>query len=164
MTRVGKFGALFASIPTSILAAVYCILFIYVGLGGLNLLSYCDLNNFRSRFILSFSLFMGFSIPHYAVEYGLLRTKIRWFNDVVNVPFSSGAFVSCILAIFLDFVLLRRSDGHNQRDQNSNWWDQFTSRRADSRIADNQRDRNSNWWARFTSRRADSRIAESLPL
>ncbi|KAI5437121.1 Nucleobase-ascorbate transporter 6, variant 2 [Lathyrus oleraceus] len=98
----GKFGALFASIPASIVAAVYCILFAYVGSGGLGLLQFCNLNSFRGKFILGFSIFMGLSIPQYFVEYGPVRTHARWFNDVVSVPFSSGVFVAGLLAIHLD--------------------------------------------------------------
>jgi len=31
MSRVGKFGAVFASIPAPIVAALYCLFFAYVG-------------------------------------------------------------------------------------------------------------------------------------
>ncbi|XP_058776696.1 nucleobase-ascorbate transporter 7-like [Vicia villosa] len=129
----GKFGALFASIPASIFAALYCISFAYVGSGGLGLLQFCNLNSFRGKFILGFSIFMGFSIPQYFVEYGPMRTRARLFNDMVNVPFSSGAFVAGLLAVVLDSVLLRRSDSRTHRDRGMHWWDRFTSMGADSR-------------------------------
>ncbi|KAI5437123.1 Nucleobase-ascorbate transporter 6, variant 4 [Lathyrus oleraceus] len=129
----GKFGALFASIPASIVAAVYCILFAYVGSGGLGLLQFCNLNSFRGKFILGFSIFMGLSIPQYFVEYGPVRTHARWFNDVVSVPFSSGVFVAGLLAVLLDSILMRRSDRHIHTDRGMHWWDRFTSMRADRR-------------------------------
>ncbi|XP_058775033.1 nucleobase-ascorbate transporter 6-like [Vicia villosa] len=132
----GKFGALFASIPASIYAALYCISFAYVGSGGLDLLQFCNLNSFRGKFIMGFSIFMGFSIPQYFVEYGPVRTRARWFNDVVSIPFSSGAFVAGLLAVFLDSVLLRRSDSRFHRDRGMQWLDRFTSMRGDSRSAE----------------------------
>ncbi|XP_058775046.1 nucleobase-ascorbate transporter 7-like [Vicia villosa] len=137
----GKFGALFASIPASIYAALYCISFAYVGPGGLDLLQFCNLNSFRGKFIMGFSIFMGFSTPQYFVEHGpgkhgVSHTRVRWFNDVVSIPFSSGAFVAGLFAVFLDSVLLRRNDSRVHRDRDMQWWDRFTSMRGDSRSAD----------------------------
>ncbi|KAF2536958.1 hypothetical protein F2Q70_00000518 [Brassica cretica] len=52
---LGKFGAVFASIPAPIIAALYCLFFAYVGAGGLSFLQFCNLNSFRTKFILGFS-------------------------------------------------------------------------------------------------------------
>lgn len=38
---------------------------------GLGFLQFCNLNSFRTKFILGFSIFMGFSIPQYLEEYQL---------------------------------------------------------------------------------------------
>ncbi|WOH05248.1 hypothetical protein DCAR_0624662 [Daucus carota subsp. sativus] len=65
LTRVGKFGAVFASIPSPIFAALYCLFFAYVGAAGVSFLQFCNLNSFRTKFILGFSVFLGFSIPQY---------------------------------------------------------------------------------------------------
>ncbi|XVE52972.1 hypothetical protein DITRI_Ditri02bG0167300 [Diplodiscus trichospermus] len=135
---VGKFGALFASIPAPIIAALNCIFYAYVGAGGISFLddesdnpsflddepdnecdNECDnpsflndksynLKSFRTKSILGFSVFMGLSVPHYFNEYitfngrGPAHTGARWFDDIVNVPFSSGAFVSGCVSYFLD--------------------------------------------------------------
>ncbi|KAA0061379.1 Xan_ur_permease domain-containing protein [Cucumis melo var. makuwa] len=64
----GKFGALFASIPLPIIAALYCVFFGYVS-SGLGFLQFCNLNSFRTKFILGTSFFLGFSIPQYFREY-----------------------------------------------------------------------------------------------
>lgn len=114
---LGKFGAVFASIPAPIFAALYCLFFAYVGMfletsflvwnrewvflrfkwiiisgaGGLSLLQFCNLNSFRTKFILGFSVFMGLSIPQYFNEYtainkyGPVHTKARWVNKKTNI-------------------------------------------------------------------------------
>ncbi|PPS14884.1 hypothetical protein GOBAR_AA05686 [Gossypium barbadense] len=111
---LGKFGAVFASIPAPIIAALYCLFFAYVGAGGLSFLQFCNLNSFRTKFILGFSVFMGLSVPQYFNEYtaingyGPVHTGARWFNDIVNVPLSSEAFVAGCLAYFLDNTLHRK--------------------------------------------------------
>lgn len=60
---LGKFEAVFASIPPSIIAALYRLFFAYVGAGGLSSLQFCNLNSFRTKFILGFSMFLVLSIP-----------------------------------------------------------------------------------------------------
>ncbi|KAK9060266.1 hypothetical protein SSX86_020970 [Deinandra increscens subsp. villosa] len=87
---LGKFGAVFASIPAPIVAALYCLFFAYVGSAGLGFLQFCNLNSFRVKFILGFSIFMGLSIPQYFNEYAAIRsygpvhTKARWCVVVVR--------------------------------------------------------------------------------
>ncbi|GJN40370.1 hypothetical protein PR202_gb29577 [Eleusine coracana subsp. coracana] len=138
---LGKFGAIFASIPLPIFAALYCIFFAYVGACGLSFLQFCNLNSFRTKFILGFSLFMGLSVPQYFNEYtsvaadnhlhGLL-TVLRQFNDMINVPFSSKPFVAALVAFFLDNTI-HRHDGAVRRDRGYHWWDKFRSFKTDSR-------------------------------
>ncbi|KAG6422196.1 hypothetical protein SASPL_118760 [Salvia splendens] len=134
---LGKFGAVFASIPAPIVAALYCLFFAYVGAVGVSFLQFCNLNSFRTKFILGFSIFLGFSIPQYFNEYtaiqgfGPVHTSGRWFNDIINVPFSSEAFVAGILAYFLDNTLHR--DREVRKDRGKHWWDKFRSYKTDMR-------------------------------
>ncbi|KAK9750984.1 hypothetical protein RND81_02G234000 [Saponaria officinalis] len=134
----GKFGAVFASIPAPMVAALYCLFFAYVGSAGLGFLQFCNLNCFRTKFILGFSVFLGLSIPQYFKQYlalnnyGPVHTHARWFNDMVNVPFSSEPFVAGILAVFLD-VTLRTKDAASRRDRGAVWWDRFRSFKSDTR-------------------------------
>ncbi|XP_022134778.1 nucleobase-ascorbate transporter 6 [Momordica charantia] len=135
---LGKFGAVFASIPAPIVAALYCLFFAYVGMGGLAYLQFCNLNSFRTKFILGFSIFLGLSVPQYFNEYtaingfGPVHTKARWFNDMVNVPFSSEPFVAGIVAYFLDNTL-HKKDGAIRKDRGKHWWDKFRSFKGDTR-------------------------------
>ncbi|XP_010475923.1 PREDICTED: nucleobase-ascorbate transporter 8 [Camelina sativa] len=138
---LGKFGAIFASIPAPIIAALYCLFFSYVGAGGLSLLQFCNLNSFRTKFILGFSIFMGLSIPQYFYQYtivhhyGPVHTSATWFNIIINVPFSSKAFVSGILAFFLDMTLPPK-DKTTKKDRGSQWWKRFRSFKTDNRSAE----------------------------
>ncbi|AEE28592.1 nucleobase-ascorbate transporter 8 [Arabidopsis thaliana] len=135
---LGKFGAIFASIPAPIVAALYCLFFSYVGAGGLSLIQFCNLNSFRTKFILGFSIFMGLSIPQYFYQYttletyGPVRTSATWFNNIINVPFSSKAFVSGILAFFLDTTLPPK-DKTTKKDRGLVWWKRFKSFQSDNR-------------------------------
>ncbi|XXG56853.1 hypothetical protein AAC387_Pa03g4163 [Persea americana] len=135
---LGKFGAVFASIPLPIFAALYCIFFGYVASAGLGFLQFCNLNSFRTKFILGFAFFMGLSVPQYFNEfasvagYGPVHTGARWFNDIVNVIFSSPATVAAIIAYFLDATLLRH-DSATRRDRGWHWWERFRSFKSDTR-------------------------------
>ncbi|KAH9617659.1 hypothetical protein KSS87_004724 [Heliosperma pusillum] len=111
---------------------------IEVGSVGLSFLQFCNLNSFRTKFILGFSIFLGLSIPQYFNEYeainkyGPVHTRATWFNDMVNVPFSSEAFVAGLVAYFLDNTL-HRKDGSVRKDRGKHWWDKFRSYKGDSR-------------------------------
>ncbi|KAK4375638.1 hypothetical protein RND71_006315 [Anisodus tanguticus] len=135
---LGKFGAVFASIPAPIVAALYCLFFAYVGARGLGFIQFCNLNSFRTKFILGFSIFLGLSIPQYFNEYtavagyGPFHTHARWFNDMVNVPFQSKAFVVGMVAFFLDNTM-HKKDGQTRKDRGKHWWDKFKSFKTDTR-------------------------------
>ncbi|XP_004292763.1 PREDICTED: putative nucleobase-ascorbate transporter 10 [Fragaria vesca subsp. vesca] len=122
----GKFGALFSSIPMPIIAALYCILFGYVSSAGLGFLQFCNLNSFRTKFILGFSFFMGISVPQYFREYRLGHNHCgpRWFNDVVTVTFMSHTLVAALVALIFDCSLSRENDA-TRKDSGLNWWAKF---------------------------------------
>lgn len=122
----GKFGAIFASIPLPITAALYCIFFGCVSSVGLGHLQFCNLNSFRTKFILGFSFSMGLSLPQFfrehwvATNHGPVHTHSRWFDNMVSVAFMSHASVAVIIALVLDCTLARVKD-ENGKD----WWEKF---------------------------------------
>ncbi|KAG4932707.1 hypothetical protein JHK87_046709 [Glycine soja] len=113
---LGKFGAVFASIPPPIVAALYCLFFAYVG----------------------YSIFIGLSVSQYFNEYtaingyGPVHTKARWFNDIINVPFQSKAFVAGCVAYFLDNTL-HKKEAAIRKDRGKHWWDKYRSFKTDTR-------------------------------
>ncbi|KAH7516420.1 hypothetical protein FEM48_Zijuj10G0133400 [Ziziphus jujuba var. spinosa] len=80
---------------------------------------------------------MRFLIPQYFNEYtvvngyGPVHIEARWFNDMINVLFSSEPFVAGMLAIFLD-IILHKKDSATRKDRGMHWWDRFHSFKTDT--------------------------------
>ncbi|KAK6133537.1 hypothetical protein DH2020_032666 [Rehmannia glutinosa] len=133
---LGKFGALFASIPFTIFAALYCVMFGLVASVGLSFLQFTNMNSMRNLFITGVSLFLGFSIPKYFREYtvaahhGPAHTKAGWFNDFLNTIFSSSPTVAFIVAVFMDNTLDYKDSA---KDRGMPWWFKFRTFKGDSR-------------------------------
>ncbi|XP_062199817.1 nucleobase-ascorbate transporter 2-like isoform X1 [Phragmites australis] len=135
-SMLGKFGALFASIPFTIFAAVYCVMFGIVAAVGLSFMQFTNMNSMRNLFIIGVSLFLGLSIPEYFSRYstssqqGPAHTKAGWFNDYINTIFSSPPTVALFVAVLLDNTLDVRDAA---RDRGMPWWARFRTFRGDSR-------------------------------
>ncbi|KAL2945250.1 Nucleobase-ascorbate transporter 4 [Bienertia sinuspersici] len=135
---LGKFAALLASIPLPIFAAIFCVLFAYVVSAGIGFLQFCNLNSFRTKFILGFSLYMGLSVPQYFNEVLLItghtpvNTRSMAFNSMLQVIFSSPATVAGLIALFLD-TTLHRSHTATRKDSGRHFWSKFRAYEADTR-------------------------------
>lgn len=133
---LGKFGALFASIPFSVFAAIYCVMFGIVASVGLSFLQFTNMNSTRNLFITGVSLFLGLSIPEYFREYtaaalhGPAHTNAGWFNDFLNTIFLSSPTVALIVAVFLDNTLDYKDSA---KDRGMPWWVKFRTFKGDSR-------------------------------
>ncbi|XP_057506007.1 nucleobase-ascorbate transporter 1-like isoform X1 [Actinidia eriantha] len=132
---LGKFGAVFASIPFPIYAALYCVLFGLVGSVGLSFLQFTNMNSMRNLTITGLSLFLGISVPQFFNEYhtlhrGLVRTNAGWFNAFMNTLFSSPPTVGLIVAVFLDNTLEVKK---SMKDRGMPWWVKFRTFRGDNR-------------------------------
>ncbi|XP_028757942.1 LOW QUALITY PROTEIN: nucleobase-ascorbate transporter 1-like [Neltuma alba] len=134
-STLGKFGAVFASIPIPIFAALYCILFGLVASVGLSFLQFTNMNSMRNLIITGLTLFLGISIPQFFSEYwtkrgGLVNTNAGWFNAFLNTIFASPATVGLIVAVFLDNTMeVERS----KKDRGMPWWVKFRTFRGDNR-------------------------------
>ncbi|XP_040614034.1 solute carrier family 23 member 1 isoform X2 [Mesocricetus auratus] len=62
---IGKFTALFASLPDPILGGMFCTLFGMITAVGLSNLQFVDMNSSRNLFVLGFSMFFGLMLPNY---------------------------------------------------------------------------------------------------
>ncbi|KAK9690512.1 hypothetical protein RND81_09G133400 [Saponaria officinalis] len=135
---LGKFGALLASIPLPVFAAVNCVLYAYVASAGLDFVQFCNLNSFRTKFILGISLYMGLSVPQYFNDFLSVErrtpvyTHSMAFNSLVQVIFTSPATVGGIIALFLDLTL-HRSHPSTRKDSGKHWWTKFKTFDGDSR-------------------------------
>ena len=74
---VGKFSALFASLPDPVLGALFCTLFGMITAVGLSNLQFVDLNSSRNLFVLGFSIFFGLVLPSYLKQNPLVTGEYR---------------------------------------------------------------------------------------
>lgn len=108
---IGKFGALFTTIPAPIVGGMYCAMFGVIVAVGLSNLQFVNLNSPRNLFILGFSFFMGIAVPYYFkqdVQDGLLTAvnpiqfEPVWLASILNTIGSTGMAVAAIIALILD--------------------------------------------------------------
>ncbi|KAF7127470.1 hypothetical protein RHSIM_Rhsim11G0152200 [Rhododendron simsii] len=129
----GKFGAILASIPLPIFAALQCISYAYETSAGLDLLQFCNLNKLRTKFIVGFSIFMGLSVPQYFDGYmgtsgrGLVHTHANWFDKFVEIIFTSPATVAAMIAVFLDCTIPPGRTDNGGIEIETDLWDASTS-------------------------------------
>lgn len=104
LALLGKFGALFATIPQPIVGGMYCVMFGMIASVGLSNLQFVDLNSTRNLFIIGFSLFMGLSTPQYfqSLDGPLLVGSWKWLGDILTSIGLSGMSVGAIVALVLD--------------------------------------------------------------
>lgn len=89
---VGKFGALFTTIPQPIVGGMYCAMFGMIAAVGLSNLQFINLNSPRNLFILGFSFFMGLSLPEYFAHTPLVL-EWPWLDSTLDAAIAtSGAF------------------------------------------------------------------------
>lgn len=98
---VGKFSALFASLPDPVLGALFCTLFGMITAVGLSNLQFIDLNSSRNLFVLGFSIFFGLVLPSYLRQNPLV-TGITGIDQILNVLLTTAMFVGGCVAFILD--------------------------------------------------------------
>ncbi|GAB2217042.1 hypothetical protein Drorol1_Dr00000200 [Drosera rotundifolia] len=136
-----KIGAIFASVPLPVIAASYCIFFGYVSSAGLSFLQFCNINSFRTIFILGFTFFMAISVPQYFLIYQIksdsspLHTDHRWFNDMVATIFLSSTLVAALVGLLLDNTVERGIE-MTKKDNGAHWWERFILFTKDIRNAE----------------------------
>ncbi|XP_028909288.1 solute carrier family 23 member 1 isoform X9 [Ornithorhynchus anatinus] len=100
---VGKFTALFASLPDPILGGMFCTLFGMITAVGLSNLQFVDMNSSRNLFILGFSMFFGLTLPNYLdANPTAIRTGVPEVDQILTVLLTTEMFVGGCLAFALD--------------------------------------------------------------
>ncbi|XP_073933005.1 solute carrier family 23 member 1 isoform X4 [Castor canadensis] len=113
---IGKFTALFASLPDPILGGMFCTLFGMITAVGLSNLQFVDMNSSRNLFVLGFSMFFGLTLPNYLDSNpGAINTGAFWLSTVsgggagipevdqiLTVLLTTEMFVGGFLAFLLD--------------------------------------------------------------
>nr|XP_020764076.1 solute carrier family 23 member 1 [Odocoileus virginianus texanus] len=100
---IGKFTALFASLPDPILGGMFCTLFGMITAVGLSNLQFVDMNSSRNLFVLGFSMFFGLTLPNYLDSNpDVINTGIPEVDQILTVLLTTEMFVGGCLAFILD--------------------------------------------------------------
>ncbi|XP_073680906.1 solute carrier family 23 member 1 [Garra rufa] len=100
---IGKFTALFASLPDPILGGMFCTLFGMITAVGLSNLQSVDLNSSRNLFVLGFSMFSGLMLPNYLDTHpGSIKTGVAELDQIITVLLTTEMFVGGFIAFVLD--------------------------------------------------------------
>ncbi|MEE2904433.1 MAG: solute carrier family 23 protein [Myxococcota bacterium] len=100
---LGKFGALFTTIPQPIVGGMYCAMFGMIASVGLSNLQFVNLNSARNLFIIGFSIFMGLSVPEYfANDANLFAFEPAWLANILNTLGKTGMAVGAFTALIFD--------------------------------------------------------------
>ncbi|KAM8834965.1 solute carrier family 23 member 1 [Synchiropus picturatus] len=100
---IGKFTALFASLPDPILGGMFCTLFGMITAVGLSNLQLVDLNSSRNLFVLGFSMFFGLTLPAYLDRNpNSIQTGVAELDQILTVLLSTEMFVGGFLGFCLD--------------------------------------------------------------
>jgi nucleobase transporter 1/2 len=98
---LGKFGALFTTIPQPVVGGMYCAMFGMIAAVGLSNLQFINLNSARNLFILGFAFFMGLSLPEY-FNANPVSFSPAWLADIINTLGKTGMAVGAFVALVLD--------------------------------------------------------------
>ncbi|KAL8532400.1 hypothetical protein ACS0TY_008845 [Phlomoides rotata] len=119
---VGKIGAILASIPQALAAAILCFMWALIVALGLSTLQYTQTASFRNITIVGVALFLGLSIPAYIQQYlpesslilpsylipysaasdGPVHTGSKQLDFAINALLSLNMVVTLLIAFLLD--------------------------------------------------------------
>lgn len=100
---VGKFGALFVSIPDPIVGGVFMVMFGMIAAVGISNLQFADMNSSRNLFIVGFSIVFGLALPHYMENHpNAIDTGVTEVDQILTVLMKTSMAVGCITALILD--------------------------------------------------------------
>ncbi|CAG0886323.1 unnamed protein product [Cyprideis torosa] len=100
---IGKFAALFSTIPAPVLGGTFCVMFGVIAAVGLSNLQYVDLDSSRNLLIVGFSLFIGLAVPWWVKENkGAIETGVKELDDVCRIFLSTSMVLGGAIAFILD--------------------------------------------------------------
>ncbi|KAK6938566.1 Nucleobase cation symporter 2 family [Dillenia turbinata] len=108
------------------MSAAFMIFFSILASAGVNYIQFCNLNSFRTKFILGFSLFMGISVPQYTAV-----NKLQ-FNNILLVIFASPPTVAIMVGLIMDCTLCQKEET-TKTDSGLKWWEKFRLYNSDLR-------------------------------
>lgn len=110
----GKFGAVFASMPPSVLGGMQVFLYSTIAVAGVRVLALIPWTR-RNRFILSTSLAIGFvdivqpSWFSQILDYSGPNVRLSGFLQGVNLIVETPFIIAAVIGVFLNFLLPEES-------------------------------------------------------
>ncbi|XP_064100264.1 solute carrier family 23 member 1-like isoform X2 [Macrobrachium nipponense] len=125
---IGKFGALFITIPEPVVGGVFCVMFSMITAVGLSNLQYVNLNSSRNLFVLGFSLFMGLAIPKWMAAQGpgIIDTGSAVADQIITVLLQTSMFIGGALGVILDNTI----PGSDEERGLTKWRNQYNEDHA----------------------------------
>eukprot|EP00795_Rhopilema_esculentum_P006412 gene6412-11852_t len=103
---IGKFGALFTTIPDPVIGGIFIVMFGMITAVGLGTLQYADLNSMRNLFVLGNSLFFGMVLPFWVKRTPkAINTGSVAGDQIITVLLSTNMAVGGITGFILDNLL-----------------------------------------------------------
>jgi len=100
---LGKFGALFVTIPNPVVGGVFMVMFGMVTAVGVSNLQYVDLNSSRNLFVFGFSFFLGLSFPQWLKNNTeVINTGVSELDEIFTVLLTSSMFLGGVTGFILD--------------------------------------------------------------
>ncbi|KAL5007387.1 hypothetical protein ScPMuIL_016193 [Solemya velum] len=100
---LGKFGALFVTIPEPVVGGMFLVMFGMVTAIGLSNLKFIDLASSRNIFILGVAIFFGLSFPHWmGTRKSYINTGSTVADQIISVLLSTSMFVGGFVGFVLD--------------------------------------------------------------
>ncbi|EDO43651.1 predicted protein [Nematostella vectensis] len=100
---LGKFGALFVTIPDPIVGGVFMVMFGMITAVGISNLQFVDMNSSRNLFVFGFSMMLGMALPSWMQSNsGVIQTGYRELDQIITVLLSTNMFVAGFVGCILD--------------------------------------------------------------
>ncbi|XP_078326657.1 solute carrier family 23 member 1-like [Crassostrea virginica] len=100
---LGKFGALFVTIPDPVIGGLFMVTFGMVVAVGLSNLQFVDLSSSRNIFILGTSIFFGLSFPNWMKTHpGYIDTGSDIADQLLSVLLGTSMFIGGMTGFILD--------------------------------------------------------------
>eukprot|EP00918_Siedleckia_nematoides_P032334 GHVU01070028.1.p1 GENE.GHVU01070028.1~~GHVU01070028.1.p1 ORF type:complete len:561 (+),score=18.33 GHVU01070028.1:91-1773(+) len=100
---LGKFGALFATIPEPVVGGILMSMFGMITAVGLSNLQFVDLNSSRNLFIVGFAILFGLSLPQWITKHpGRIQTGNEVVDQLFTVLLTTSMFVGGVIGFILD--------------------------------------------------------------
>ncbi|KAL9967255.1 hypothetical protein ACROYT_G025440 [Oculina patagonica] len=132
---LGKFGALFTTIPDPIVGGVFMVMFGMITAVGISNLQFVDLNSSRNLFILGFSLVFGMALPFWLSQdanKNVIQTGEPKIDQIITVLLRTNMLVGGIAGFVLDNTI----PGSREERGLAVWTSEVTEDSSKARVYD----------------------------